>query len=106
MPDLATASNAELWQYGIGIVSPLVLSLILQSNWDSRLQSIVTVIYCIIVGTGTLLFGGQLTGLSVATAGLRIFFMAIVTYYGFWKPTGIAPALKVATTPRALPPST
>jgi lysylphosphatidylglycerol synthetase-like protein (DUF2156 family) len=98
IPSPGGATNLEMWTYIVGVVMPLIVALITQTHWERCTQALTAVAVCVVVGVGTCYFNGALDVRDLAASILRIFIAAIAAYYGFWKPTGIAPRLQAATT--------
>lgn len=90
--------NDVMWAGIVGTMMPLVISVIVQTPWGDRVKSVVAFLACLVAGTGTAYFAGNLEGRDVVTNVLVVYTLAIGTYYGFWKPTGVAPRLRDATT--------
>lgn len=90
-------SDLEMWTLVVGFFLPLVLSVIIQTGWDPRLQSIVAFVVAALIAAGTLALKGDLTGRSWVSASLIILVTAIATYHGFWKPTNVAPSIESRT---------
>jgi peptidoglycan/LPS O-acetylase OafA/YrhL len=99
-PEVADeSSDLAMWSFLIGAVLPFAISFVQQPRWPSGLRATVTVVSCVIVGAGTTYFsegGIDLDG-DLVSAILRVLIAAWGSYLAFWKPTGIAPALEVAT---------
>jgi len=74
----------------IGIIAPLITAAVKQRYWSSGAATAVCIIVIAILGAGAYVGG---TDVNVIAAWA----MAIVTYYGAWKPTGIAPMIEEAT---------
>lgn len=90
--------NAQMFAVIIAFFIPPVLALVQQPTWPDWLRSALMFVVAVAVGTGTLYFAGTLafdTGL--ATNILLVLVTAIGVYHGFYKPTGIAPAIEHAT---------
>lgn len=89
--------NLVMWNGIIGFIMPVVLSVIIQSRWPEWAKSVVAFAACLIAGYGTAYFAGNLTNVDIITGALVVFTVAISTYYGLWKPSGVAPAIRRAT---------
>lgn len=86
-----------MWSLIVGFALPPALAIVQQSDWSPRLRAIVAFIACAIAGAGVAYFQGDLTGRRFVEAGLVILVAAIATFKGFWRPTGIAPAIEAKT---------
>lgn len=90
-------SNFEMWSLIVGFALPPALSVIIQSGWSQRLQSVVAFLACAVAGAGVAYFQGDITGRRFVEAGLVVLVAAIATYKGFWKPTGVSPGIETKT---------
>lgn len=98
--DATDSPNTENWQFILGALQPLVLSVILQSTWSRRLQAVVAFVFSVVAtAVGMYLAGDFALGMDYVTGILAVFSSSIVAYYGFWKPTGVAPAIEAKTSP-------
>jgi hypothetical protein len=90
----------EQWQIIIGFFLPLLLSLIIQSGFSRPVQAILAFIVSLVVTSVTMLIRGDLDAFDAtnySAAVLSVFGFSIVFYQGWWKPTGIAPAIEERT---------
>lgn len=101
--DYSGLSNYDLWALAVGFLSPLVLSVIQQSKWSTRTQSIVAFAFCFAVALVATLFQGTFDLGDLARTFLLVFLASSVAYKSFWKPTGVSPAIEAATSPKSLP---
>jgi hypothetical protein len=95
-------SDVAMWEVVVGFLSAtFVLPLIQQPSWSERARAAVTFLWSILSGLGTIYVTDRFvdvdTAREVATAVLLVLVSAISTYYGFAKPTGLAPAIERAT---------
>lgn len=95
-------SDVAMWEMVVGFLSAtFVLPLIQQPRWAERARALVTFLWSILSGLGTIYltdgFRDVDTVREVATSILLVLVSAIASYYGFAKPTGIAPAIERAT---------
>lgn len=90
-------TDLEMWSLVVGFALPPVLSVVMQSDWSQRLQAVVAFVACALAGAGTAYFQGDLTGERFVEAGLVVLVTTIATYKGFWKPTGVSPAIETKT---------
>lgn len=90
-------SNFEMWSLIVGFALPPALSVVMQTGWSQRLQSVIAFLACAVAGAGVAYFQGDLTGRRFVEAGLVVLVAAIATYKGFWKPTGVSPGIETKT---------
>jgi hypothetical protein len=90
-------TNLDLWTGIIGFFLPLVISVVEQTRWSDALRSWAAFVICVVAAAGTAYFSGNLNTTDVIRASLIIVTIAMTTYRGIWKPTGIAPAIEKAT---------
>jgi uncharacterized membrane protein YgdD (TMEM256/DUF423 family) len=90
-------TDAQMYAAVIAFFLPLLMSVIIQTGWDKRIQAILLFVAVLIVSVGTLFFTGQLEGRSLISSILLTFVTAIAAYHGLWKPTQVAPAIESAT---------
>jgi hypothetical protein len=105
-------SNAAMWALIVGFISAtFVLPVIQQPRWSPGFRAMVTFLYSIVVGLGTVYFTGWPAALNwhqlrpLASVVLLVLVSAIATYKGLAQPTGIAPAIESATSPKPDPPT-
>ena len=70
----------------LAAISPLVTAVVKQRNWRTEYSVLLTIAACALV-----------TQVLDASSLTETWGLAIVSYYGAWKPTGIAPKLEQAT---------
>jgi hypothetical protein len=90
-------SNLAMWSLIIGFINPVVIALIQQPTWTPKIRAVVAFIFSALVAIPTAYFTGDLEGKSYVTAALLIAVSAMTSYKSFWRPTGVAPTLEVAT---------
>lgn len=98
-------SNLAMWAMIVGFISPPVLAFIQQPGWSDKTRAAVAFVFSALTSLGTLWFDDTL-GFHAAldldnyiTAFLLTFVTTITTYRNFWKPTNVAPAIELATSP-------
>lgn len=94
---LAAQSPVTLWLLAVGIFSPPVISVIQQTRFNQRLQSIIAFAFYIAVAAVTVWLNGVFSAASLFVAILVVFLVGSAAYKNFWKPTGIAPAIEAST---------
>jgi peptidoglycan/LPS O-acetylase OafA/YrhL len=91
-----------MWEIVVGFLSAtFILPLIQQPTWTPRGRALATFLWSTVAGLGTIYLTDKFrdvdTPREVATSVLLVLVSAIATYYGFAKPTGIAPSIEHAT---------
>ena len=75
---------------------PLLVGVVVQSNWSKQQKGLVALIACIVAGFGSVFFAGaDLSDLRIVIPAILVASQA--SYHAFWKPTGIVPHLEKAT---------
>lgn len=97
MSDPASMSNAAMWSGIVGFLMPIVISVVVQTKWNDAQKAVAAFGACLIAATGTAWFSGLLDVSDVARCFLIVFTLAMATYYGFWKPIGVAPRIEQMT---------
>lgn len=87
---------------GIGTLLPLLTAVVQQKHWSSRTRSIIGVVMSVLAGLVAWvsthgLNVSDLPGLIATVVGIAL--ASIAAYNGIWKPTGVANAIEVATSP-------
>lgn len=92
--DLTAATNELL----VGaFVLPLVLAVIMQADWSEAVRALVFAVACIL--TGVLLHATDLHDRASLSESIVLVLVSAGTLYkSFWKPSGVAPAIEIATT--------
>lgn len=74
----------------IGMFAPLVTAIVKQSGWSRGVTTLVGIIVVAVAGLAAYALGTEVNVLAA-------WMMAIVTYYGAWKPTGVASVIEEKT---------
>lgn len=95
-------TDVGMWEVVVGFLSAtFVLPVIQQPSWSERGRALVTFVWSVLVGLGTVFFTDGFrdvdTPREVAASILLVLVSAVASYHGFAKPTGIAPAIERAT---------
>jgi hypothetical protein len=90
-------ATIDQWTVVVGVLMPLLIAAINRTAWSSGQKSVGALVICIAAAAGELTVKGQFDVKHLGANALAVFFMTVTTYYGFWKPTGIAPALEQKT---------
>jgi hypothetical protein len=97
--DYSGLTDAELWTAAVAFFAPLAISVIQQSKWSERTQSLVAFGFYFVVALVSTFLAGMLDLGNLVRALLLVFLVASVSYKTLWKPTGVAPAIESATSP-------
>jgi hypothetical protein len=93
-------TDTQMWALIVGVLLPPVVAAVQQPGFPTWLRSVIAVAASAVAGFVTVLVTGQLGGRSVVTAVLLTLVAAVSSYESVWKPTGIAPRVEAATSPR------
>ena len=91
-------TNLEMYALVVGFLLPPLIAIVQQPTWPEWARAVMTFLVCALAGAGTAYFQGDLTGRRFVEAGLVVLVTTIATFKGFWKPTGVAPAVEAKTT--------
>ena len=99
--DVASASAAiQQWEVILGFIQPLLIAFIIQSSWSRSTQSVVSFLAAAATTTIGMWLQGDFNGVTDwVTSVMTVFAVSMTSYYGVWKPTGVAPKIEVATSP-------
>jgi hypothetical protein len=87
----------DQWTTIVGMLLPLVIAVVNRTAWPPPLKSLGALGVCVLAAAGDVALKGQFDLKHWAQNALTIFFLTVTTYYGFWKPTGIADAVEKRT---------
>lgn len=94
-------TSTDMWSLIVGFFLPVGIALVQQQNWKTAFRAIVGFLLCLVAAVGTVLIQvGSWDWHRWIQSALLIIVTAISTYEGFWKKTGIAPAIEHATSPQ------
>lgn len=87
------------WAAIVGTSLPVAIAVISQSQWGTRVRSLLTAILSLIAAVGTVHYGnpGGLEAAPLVITAAMVLTLAGSTYRTFWKPTGIAGKINEAT---------
>lgn len=94
---LAAQSPVTLWLLAVAVFSPPVISVIQQTRFSPRTQSIVAFVFYIAVAAVTVWLNGVFSTATLFVAIIVVFLTGSAAYKSFWKPTGISPAIEAKT---------
>lgn len=95
-----TPTNAQLWAAALGYVLPLAIAFVAQPRWSGWVKGLLMLVVASGDGLGTAYFNHQFDGKPIVTDILIAAIAIGVAYHTVWKPSGIAPAIERATSPR------
>ncbi|MGV9427046.1 hypothetical protein ACWDO7_22520 [Streptomyces sp. NPDC003656] len=94
-------TNAELWAAALGYLLPPVIAVVAQPRWHGWAKGLLMLLVAGADGVGTAYFNDELTARPVVTGVLTAAVAIGLAYHTLWRPSGIAPAIERATSPRA-----
>lgn len=100
MNDAGSMTNAAMWAGIVGFMMPVAISVVVQQAWSDAAKAVAAFGCCLLAATGTAYFSGLLDVTDIARCFLIVWTLAIGTYYGFWKPIGVAPKIEAMTSRR------
>lgn len=77
----------------IGLVVPVIMSVVIQKSWSTSLQSVVALVVCLAATLSVNAYMGDPLGSSIGAVIMTTF----VSYKAFWEPTGIADKIEEST---------
>lgn len=93
-------SNTDMWSLIVGFFLPIGIAFVQQQKWQTAFRAAVGFALCLLAAVGTVLIQvGSWDWHKWIQSALLIVVTAISTYEGFWKKTGIGPAIERATSP-------
>lgn len=95
-------TDLQLYAAIVGLLLPLGTAVIVQRGWSSNLKAIVQAVLAFVASVVLTYTEGNLDGdhlRQLFMAFLIVFVPSIAAYYGFYRPTEVAPAIEAATTP-------
>lgn len=91
-------TDTASWALILGVLTPLVVSVVQQPKWPSQLRAVVALVAAVVVGTVTVLANGGFDDTSGVLGIIALVLVASNTAYAtLWKPTGIAPLIEAKT---------
>jgi VIT1/CCC1 family predicted Fe2+/Mn2+ transporter len=97
-PRELAVTNLQLASAFVGIVMPLVVSVVNQAHWKPQAKALVALLVSVLASFVTSWIAGDLNGKSFATSFLIVLGTTLTTYRVFWKPSGISDSVETATT--------
>lgn len=94
---LAQLGAPALWLLVVAFVSPPVISIIQQSRWSARVQSLVALLFYIAVAGIWAYLNGLFNAVGWIVATLVVFITAGTAYREAWKKLGVTGAIQSAT---------
>lgn len=92
-------SDLAMWSLIVGFFLPIAVAVIMRRTWSDAVKAVVTFVACGVAAAGTAFFQGDFTGRRFVSALLLVFVGTIVSFKGWWKPTGVAPSIEESTSP-------
>ena len=87
----------DQWAILVGTFLPLLIAVVNRQGWSAAAKSLGALAIVIGAAAGEVYWRGDFSVGDWAATALTIFVLTATTYHGFWRPTGIAPAIERAT---------
>ncbi|NAZ73837.1 hypothetical protein GTQ99_00130 [Kineococcus sp. T13] len=84
----------------VALLLPLVTGVVTKLRAGSAIKAVSTAVLSVVTGIVSTALASPAAGIPVVETAYAILFAfvsATASYYGFWKPTGVAPAVQKAT---------
>lgn len=95
-------TDLQFYSALVGLLLPLGSAIVIQRNWASQVKAVVQALLAFVAAVVLTYTEGNLDGdhlRQLFMAFVIVAVPAIAAYYGFYKPTGVAPAIENATSP-------
>lgn len=89
--------NLTMWTLIVGFILPNVIAVVQRPSFSKRVRTVVTALFCAAGGAGTAYFNGEFNAKDIVTSMLIVGVATITFYQGFWKPSGVSPAIEDKT---------
>lgn len=89
--------DLTMWSLLVGAAAPILISAVQQPRWCDRTRTLATVGCCMLLGTGTAWFNGDLSGRSLVSAVLVVLVAALSTYRNLWRTVGLTQTVEAMT---------
>ena len=91
----------------VGALLPAVIAVINRERWAGWVKALVTVLVSTAAGALTAWANGQFTGLGFTASALVVLGIAVASFHGIWKTSGLADAIEhsINSGPPAAPPA-
>lgn len=87
-----------LAEFAVATLIPILVGLVTKEVASAKLKSLLLAVLSGLAAVGTAFVdGGGVLTQETLTMFAQTFVIAVATYYGFWKPTNVAPAVQHKT---------
>lgn len=90
-------TDLEMWSGLVAYLLPLVIALAQQPHLPNFVRVLITCVSCVVASVVTTALQGELDWTRWGHSALVVGIGTFAFYHGFWKPSGIAPAVENAT---------
>ena len=94
-------NDLEMWSLIVGFVLPNLIAILQRPGFPKRIRAVVTALASVVGGGLTAYFNDQFHSQGIVSSILVVGVATITFYHGFWKRTGVAPAIEQATSPNS-----
>jgi peptidoglycan/LPS O-acetylase OafA/YrhL len=99
---MSALTDTMSWGLILGVVLPLLTALVQQPTWPKPVRAAVGLAAAVLGGFVTCLANGTIDhGQTLLATIAAVLVAAQATYKGFYQPTGIGPAVEVASSPKS-----
>ena len=85
----------------VAFLLPPVLSVLMQAGWSAQAKAVVAFVVCLGVAAVIVYVNGMLDAADYVRTALIVLTVTQATYQGFWRPSGVSPAILSATSREA-----
>ena len=93
--------NSALLAAVVAFLLPPILAVPMQAGWSSQAKAVVAFVVCLGVAAVIVYVNGMLDAADYVRTALIVLTVTQATYQGFWRPSGVSPAILSATSREA-----
>jgi hypothetical protein len=93
-------SDVQFYSALVGFLLPFLTAVVIQRGWSDQLKAIANALLSLVAAVVITYTEGNLDGdhlRPLFLSFLLVFVPSIAAYYGFWRPTTVAPRIEAAT---------
>jgi len=89
----------DMFQTVVGVVLPTIIAVVVKSHYTSRVKALISVACVIVVSFLHLFFMGEFSFGDLSGSILKIGYISVTMYFGFFKPVGITDWIETKVNP-------